>query len=147
MTDKILVGTIDATPTWAAMLPALLALVQDGSAQGNALARAEMLRMARVADQHVATAKAQADLGDVDIAGLHGEAEVSFHLVTALLGDLRHQLEQGAVPYGMTGHHVECASRWVGRVRAARGDGYGSPVYPGPNDPAMYDSAPQESAQ
>lgn len=49
---------IDATPTWAAILPALLAAVTDGTAEGQRIARAELIRMARAADSAVAAAKA-----------------------------------------------------------------------------------------
>lgn len=44
---------IDATPTWAAILPALLAAVTDGTAEGQRIARAELARMARAADSAV----------------------------------------------------------------------------------------------
>lgn len=49
---------IDVTPTWAAILPALLAAVTDGTAEGQRIARAELIRMARAADSAVAAAKA-----------------------------------------------------------------------------------------
>ena len=42
--------TIDATPTWAAILPALLAVLENGTAEGRAMAREELARMARAAD-------------------------------------------------------------------------------------------------
>lgn len=48
---------IDATPTWAAILPALLAAVTDGTAEGQRIARAELARMARAADSAVAAAQ------------------------------------------------------------------------------------------
>lgn len=50
---------IDATPTWAAILPALLAAVTDGTTEGQRIARAELVRMARAADSAVAAAKAE----------------------------------------------------------------------------------------
>ncbi len=43
--------TIDMTPTWVGILPALLA----AAANGNAAANSELLRMAQLADDQVAT--------------------------------------------------------------------------------------------
>ena len=44
---------IEATPTWAEILPVLLAADANGSAE----ARAELLRMARIADAYIAARK------------------------------------------------------------------------------------------
>ncbi len=44
---------IEATPTWAEILPLLLAGAENGSAE----ARAELLRMARIADAYIAAKK------------------------------------------------------------------------------------------
>lgn len=52
---------IDATPTWAAILPALLAAVTDGTAEGQRIARAELVRMARAADSAVAMEREAAE--------------------------------------------------------------------------------------
>lgn len=42
---------IDITPTWAGILPALLAVLEDGtSADARAVITAELARMARLAD-------------------------------------------------------------------------------------------------
>ncbi len=43
---------IDATPTWAAILPILLAVLEDGDAEGRKMARAELRRMADAADAY-----------------------------------------------------------------------------------------------
>ena len=42
--------TIDITPTWTAILPALIAALEDGTAEGKRLAREELKTMARAAD-------------------------------------------------------------------------------------------------
>lgn len=55
------VRTIDCTPTWAAILPALLAAVTDGTAEGQRIAREELARMATIADSYVAAQKALRD--------------------------------------------------------------------------------------
>lgn len=49
---------IDMTPTWAEILPTLLALVTDGDATGRRTAREELARMAGLADSFVAARKA-----------------------------------------------------------------------------------------
>ena len=43
--------TIDLTPTWAQILPALLAVVQDGTPEGQRAAVTELQRMAQAADR------------------------------------------------------------------------------------------------
>lgn len=55
------VQTIDMTPTWAAILPALLAALIDGTAVGQGMARKELARMAEIADSYVAAQKALRD--------------------------------------------------------------------------------------
>lgn len=52
--------TIDITPTWRGILPALLAVYTDGTAKGRADALKELQRMADIADQAVADAKGDA---------------------------------------------------------------------------------------
>lgn len=45
------VGTIDLTPTWRAILPMLTAALRDGTADGQRIAREELERMADCADR------------------------------------------------------------------------------------------------
>lgn len=51
------VRTIDLTPTWSAVLPMLLAVLEDGSEAGRKMARAELARMAEAADAYNAIPK------------------------------------------------------------------------------------------
>ena len=44
---------IDITPTWAGLLPALLALYTDGNSQGRKYALEELQRLAAIADRAV----------------------------------------------------------------------------------------------
>jgi len=44
--------TIDLTPTWAAVLPILLAAMENGTDEGRRLAREEFARMAQAADKY-----------------------------------------------------------------------------------------------
>jgi hypothetical protein len=44
---------IDVTPTWSQILPALLALLESGTAEGRRTARDELERMAALADRLV----------------------------------------------------------------------------------------------
>lgn len=48
------VRTIDCTPTWSAILPALIAAYADGTATGRGIAREELTRMAKAADSAIA---------------------------------------------------------------------------------------------
>jgi len=52
--------TIDLTPTWSGILPALLALLENGTETGKLTARQELANMARAADRAVELAKAPA---------------------------------------------------------------------------------------
>lgn len=45
---------IDVTPTWSGMLHSLVAVIQDGNAEGKKLAMDELKRMAELADRYVA---------------------------------------------------------------------------------------------
>lgn len=46
------VGTLDLTPTWQSLLPALLAVIEDGSGEGRKEAIGQLKEMARGADQY-----------------------------------------------------------------------------------------------
>lgn len=60
VTEKTLIGTVDLTPSWEEILPGLLAVLQDGNSLGRNLAKVQLYRMAKVADQYVElTKKAQ----------------------------------------------------------------------------------------
>lgn len=48
-----LAGTIDMTPTWAGILPALLAALINGTQEGQRIAREELARLAKIADNCV----------------------------------------------------------------------------------------------
>lgn len=43
-------GTLDLTPTWTAVVPVLVAAIQDGTDTGRRLAIEELYRLARIAD-------------------------------------------------------------------------------------------------
>ena len=43
--------TVDLTPTWSGILPALLMVLESGTAEGRKMAREELRRMAQAADQ------------------------------------------------------------------------------------------------
>lgn len=53
------VATINATPTWAAVLPLLFAALENGTAEGKRIARAELERMAIAADSFNAAVAAK----------------------------------------------------------------------------------------
>lgn len=54
LTGIVLSEGIDITPTWSGILPALLLLLESGSAKGRTAARDELARMAKLADIAVA---------------------------------------------------------------------------------------------
>lgn len=60
VTEKTLIETVDLTPTWAGMLPALLAAYRDGTPKGQRIAYEELTRMAGIADAYIASQKAAA---------------------------------------------------------------------------------------
>ena len=47
--------TIDITPTWEGILPALLAVIENGNFEGRKVAIEELTRMAQLADLYVAS--------------------------------------------------------------------------------------------
>jgi len=49
--------TVDITPTWAGILPALIAVIRDGTPEGQRAAVTELQRMAQAADRLNALAK------------------------------------------------------------------------------------------
>lgn len=51
--------SIDITPTWAGLLPLLLAAITDGTDKGGKVAREELARMAEAADRWNAHCKAE----------------------------------------------------------------------------------------
>jgi len=55
--------TINITPTWEGITPMLLAVIENGTPEGAAEAREELMRMARIADRAVA-AQTREDQGD-----------------------------------------------------------------------------------
>lgn len=55
--------TIDMTPTWEGMLPVYIAVIENGSFEGQRIAREELKRMAKLADAYVATTRKPAPLG------------------------------------------------------------------------------------
>jgi len=52
--------TIDMTPTWAELLPILLAVYENGAAESRRGCFEELERMARIADAYVETMKGPA---------------------------------------------------------------------------------------
>jgi HAMP domain-containing protein len=51
--------TIDITPTWVRILPAILAVIQNGTPQGRAAATAELQRLAETVDAMNAAARTE----------------------------------------------------------------------------------------
>ena len=49
--------TIDVTPTWRALIPVMIAVIENGTAEGRKLVISELYRMADIADQAVKDAQ------------------------------------------------------------------------------------------
>lgn len=52
--------TVDVTPSWSAIMPALISMLTDGTREAKAIAADELSRLARLMDQVVAQNKAGA---------------------------------------------------------------------------------------
>jgi hypothetical protein len=50
--------SLDLTPTWSGLLPALVACLQNGTGEGPAIAQAELARLCAFADSAIAKQKA-----------------------------------------------------------------------------------------
>lgn len=54
MSDKYKgLQTIDCTPTWSGILPALLNVLENGTEEGKKVVYVELKRMAEIADKYV----------------------------------------------------------------------------------------------
>lgn len=51
-------NTLNLTPTWEGLVPAFIALIENGTTEGRSTAITEITRMAQIADQAVAASKA-----------------------------------------------------------------------------------------
>lgn len=52
------VGTVDMTPTWRGLMPALVAAIENGTPAGRQIAIDELNRLANFADNAIAADKA-----------------------------------------------------------------------------------------
>ena len=52
-------GSIDITPTWLALMPAIIAVLQDGTPIGRQIATAQLIGLAKFADDYNAKAKGE----------------------------------------------------------------------------------------
>lgn len=50
--------TVDVTPTWEGIMPALISMLTDGTDEAKAIAREELTRLARYADAQIKKAGA-----------------------------------------------------------------------------------------
>lgn len=55
---------VTLTPTWAGLMPALVAVLRDGTPEGQAAAEAELFRLARSLDARIVEDRALADAAD-----------------------------------------------------------------------------------
>ena len=79
------IKTIDITPTWEALLPAMLAVLQSGTYEAKQDIRAELRRMAKAADMQVAAEKDRNLTWSMDNYPPKWERPVLLALVKAIL--------------------------------------------------------------
>ena len=77
--------TIDMTPTWQSLLPAMLAVLESGSYEAKQDIRSELNRMARAADMQVAAQKERNLTWSMDNYPPKWERPVLLALVKAIL--------------------------------------------------------------
>lgn len=98
--------TIDATPTWAGLMPALIALIENGTAEGRATAIAEITRLAHAADTYIAADKAAADQRGDKYRAIIWAHDRTGTPVTIMLTEGE---AQDVAAYLMPGHHPATA--------------------------------------
>lgn len=89
------VRVVDVTPTWRGVLPALVAALEDGTAEGRRIAREELARMAEAADNWNASNARVAALEAIAIV-----ANETAHHIPA--GDARAEMDSALEAYRVT---------------------------------------------
>ena len=61
--NKITFGieSIDMTPSWKGIMPAIIAMLEDGTDTGKTIAKAELMRMADILDRMIEISKKAED--------------------------------------------------------------------------------------
>ena len=98
--------TINATPTWAGLMPALIDMIENGTAEGRAIAIAEITRLAHAADTYIAADKAAADQRGDKYRAIIWARDRPGNPVTILLTEGE---AQDVAAYLMPGHHPATA--------------------------------------
>ena len=98
--------TIDATPTWAGLMPALIAVIENGTAEGRDNAVAELMRLAQAADSYIAADKANAKQRATGYQAIIWAQDRAGNPVTILLTEGE---AQDVAAYLMPGHHPATA--------------------------------------
>ncbi len=107
--------TIDMTPTWAAIMPALIAALQHGTGAGQAMATEELARLARLVDSNNEAARAAPSeeeaarhkAADLQNASRHARGTAAFDLA----GFARDFMAEGAF--------IRAACYWEAAARIA----------------------------
>ncbi len=53
LTDGRVISTVDVTPTWSGITPALILMLENGTPKSKAYAKTELIRMARILDSKI----------------------------------------------------------------------------------------------
>lgn len=113
-------NSLDLTPTWAGLLPAFFAMLESGTGEGPAIAKAELARLAAFAD----SANAKAKEGAADLARREEEAAEErnqFGLASVALGRERAatDLSRAARDFMTQGAFMRAACYWEAAARIA----------------------------
>lgn len=118
------VGMIDLTPTWVAVMPVFIMALESGTATGRAAAREELMRVAALADERNAMAAARkaetiSDKApdDESIGDIRTEVPITWQRVADMVTNA---IESNACDY------------WLNVYDVPRVEGYESPRYADP---------------
>ena len=111
--------TLDLTPTWAGIMPALVAMIESGKGDGPAIAKEELFRLARGLDSSNAAAKAAPiDTAEFNAGLIDSAHKAAFQNKAAAARDL-----DGAARDFMTGGaYIRAACYWEAAARIAPPD-------------------------
>lgn len=96
---------IDVTPTWAGLMPGLIACLESGTGEGPAIAREELSRLARAVDSNNAKAREEAP-------GIDGAARSARGAAASDLANMARDFMTG-------GAHIRAACYWEAAARIA----------------------------
>lgn len=104
---------IDMTPTWAGIMPALVAALQDGTPDGRRIARAELARLAEEVDSaNAAARKAREEAAAAPVpAGQASHLKTATAALAGVLADMSRQNDDSATRVASASRHAAFMAR------------------------------------